>query len=68
MRMKPAMMLDDAKVMLAAAEDEANRNNWGVVIAILNEGGRLVALHRLDGAQPGNDDIAIGKARTSVMT
>jgi len=68
MRMKPAMMLDDAKVMLAAAEDEANRNNWGVVIAILNEGGRLVALHRLDGARPGNDDIAIGKARTSVMT
>ncbi len=68
MRMKPAMTLDDAKVMMAAAEDEANRNNWGVVIAILNEGGRLEALHRLDGARPGNDDIAIGKARTSVMT
>jgi len=66
--MKPAMTLDDAKQLLAAAEDLANRNNWGVVIAILNDGGRLVALHRMDGARPGNDDIAIGKARTAVMS
>ena len=68
MRMKPALTLDDAKKMLAAAEDEATRNNWGVVIAILNDGGRLVALHRMDRARPGNDDVAIGKARTSAMT
>jgi glc operon protein GlcG len=68
MRMKPAITLDDAKQLLAVAEDEATRNNWGVVIAILNDGGRLVALHRMDGARPGNDDIAIGKARTAVMS
>jgi uncharacterized protein GlcG (DUF336 family) len=66
--MKPAITLDDAKRLLAAAEAEASRNNWGVVIAILNDGGRLVALHRMDGARPGNDDIAIGKARTAVMS
>jgi uncharacterized protein GlcG (DUF336 family) len=39
-----------------------------VVIAILNDGGRLVAVHRMDGARPGNDDIAIAKATTSAMT
>ncbi len=68
MRMKPVITLDDAKKLLAAAEEEATRNNWGVVIAILNDGGRLVALHRMDGARPGNDQVAIGKATTSAMT
>jgi glc operon protein GlcG len=68
MRMKPAMTLDDAKKILAAAEDEARRNNWEVVVAILNDGGRMVALHRMDGARPGNDQIAIAKATTSAMT
>jgi uncharacterized protein GlcG (DUF336 family) len=68
MRMKPAITLDDAKKMLAAAEAEAARNNWEVVIAILNDGGRIVAVHRMDGARPGNDEIAIAKATTSAMT
>jgi glc operon protein GlcG len=68
MRMKPALTLDDAKKLLAAGEEEATRNNWGVVIAILNDGGRLVALHRMDRARPGNDQVAIGKAMTSAMT
>ena len=68
MRMKPAITLEDAKKMMAVAEQEAARNNWEVVIAILNDGGRLVAVHRMDGARPGNDDIAIAKATTSAMT
>jgi uncharacterized protein GlcG (DUF336 family) len=68
MRTKPAITLDDAKKMLAAAEAEAVRNKWEVVIAILNDGGRIVAVHRMDGARPGNDDIALGKARTAAMT
>jgi glc operon protein GlcG len=59
MRMKPAITLDDAKTMMAAAEAEAARNHWEVVIAILNDGGRIVAVHRMDGARPGNDEIAI---------
>jgi len=66
--MKPAITLDDAKKLLAAAEAEAVRNNWEVVIAILNDGGRIVAVHRMDGARPGNDQIAIAKATTSAMT
>ena len=68
MRMKPAISLEDAKKMMAAAEAEAARNNWEVVIAILNDGGRIVAVHRMDGARPGNDEIAIAKATTSAMT
>jgi glc operon protein GlcG len=44
MRMKPAPTLDDAKKMLAAAEDEARRGNWEVVVAILNDGGRPSAV------------------------
>jgi uncharacterized protein GlcG (DUF336 family) len=66
--MKPAMTLADAKKLLAAAEEEATRNKWEVVIAILNDGGRIVAVHRMDGARPGNDEIAIAKATTSAMT
>ena len=68
MRMKPAITLDDAKKLMTAAEAEATRNNWEVVIAILNDGGRIVAVHRMDGARPGNDEIALAKARTSAMT
>ena len=68
MRMKPAMTLEDTKKMMAAAEEEAVRNKWEVVIAILNDGGRLAAVHRMDGARPGNDRIAIAKATTSAMT
>jgi glc operon protein GlcG len=68
MRMKPAITLDDAKKMMAAAEAEAAANDWEVVIAILNDGGRIVAVHRMDGARPGNDQIAIAKATTSAMT
>jgi glc operon protein GlcG len=68
MRTKLALTLDDAKKLLAAAEEEAARNKWEVVIAILNDGGRIVAVHRMDGARPGNDQIAIAKATTSAMT
>lgn len=68
MRMKPVITLDDAKKILEAGEAEARRNKWEIVIAILDDSARLVALHRMDGARPGNPDIAIEKARTSALT
>ncbi|MBI3044482.1 MAG: heme-binding protein [Betaproteobacteria bacterium] len=68
MRFKPVITLDDAKKMLAAGEAEAIKNNWNIVIAILDDAGILVALHRMDGARPGNPEIAIQKARTSALT
>ncbi len=56
---------EQAKKAMVAAEAEARKNNWQVVISIVNNGGHLVMLQRLD-AQNGSVDIATGKARTAV--
>jgi uncharacterized protein GlcG (DUF336 family) len=58
--------LDTAKKVMAAAEAEAKKNNWPVVISIIDSGGHLVALHRLDNTQLGSIEIATGKAMTAL--
>ena len=58
--------IDTARQVMAAAEAEASRNNWGVAIAIVDSGGNLVMLHRLDNAQLSAARIAEAKARTAV--
>ncbi len=68
MIMKPALTLDDAKKLLTAAEEEAKRQDWEVVISVLNDGGQIIGVHRMDGARPSNDDISLGKANTAAMT
>lgn len=68
MRYKPVLTLDDAKKMLAAGEAEAIKYKWNIVIAILDDSAILVALHRMDGARPGNPEIAVQKARTAALT
>ena len=55
-----------AKQVMAAAEVEATKNNWGVSIAIVDSGGNLLMLHRLDNAQLSSIRIAESKARTAV--
>jgi len=50
---------------LAAAEAEAKKNNWFMVIVVVDSGSRLVAFSRMDGAQLGSIDIAMGKAMTA---
>jgi glc operon protein GlcG len=62
---KKALTLAAAEKMMAAAKAEAMKNNWKVVIAIVDEGGHLVELSRIDDTQYGSIDIAIGKAQTS---
>ncbi len=57
--------LDAAKKALAAAEAEAKKNNWGMVIVVVDSGSRLVAFSRMDTAQLGSIDIAMGKAVTA---
>jgi glc operon protein GlcG len=57
--------IEQAKTAMAAAEAEARKNNWQVVIAVVDTGGHLVMLQRLD-AQNASIDIAIGKAKTAV--
>jgi glc operon protein GlcG len=58
--------IDAARKAMAAAEAEATKNNWGVAIAIVDSGGNLVMLHRLDNAQLSAVRIAEAKARTAV--
>lgn len=56
--------IEQAKKAMVAAEAEARKNNWQVVISIVDNGGHLVALQRLD-AQTASIDIATGKATTA---
>ena len=58
---------DDVKRIATAAEAEAVRNQWNVTIAIVDEGGHLLALQRLDGAPPISSYIAPEKARTAAL-
>lgn len=64
---KPVLTRDDVKRIAAAAEAEAARNGWAVTIAIVDDGGHLLALHRLDGAAPISAHIAPAKARTAAV-
>ncbi|MDB4911886.1 MAG: hypothetical protein JWO39_2709 [Gemmatimonadetes bacterium] len=61
----PALTLDGAKAMVAAAEAEGLKNGWNVSIAIVDAAGGLIVFHRLENTQPASDMIAIGKARTA---
>jgi uncharacterized protein GlcG (DUF336 family) len=62
---KKVLTLDGAKKIAAAAEAEARKNNWNVVIAVVDDGGHLLYLQRIDGTQTGSIDVAIQKARTA---
>ena len=62
---KKVLTLEAAKKIAAAAEAEARKNNWNVVIAVVDDGGHLLYLQRIDGTQTGSIDVAIGKARTA---
>jgi glc operon protein GlcG len=65
---KKSLNLDGAKKAIAAAVDYAEKNNApGGVIAIVDEGGNLMALERLDGSFAMGATISIGKARTAVL-
>lgn len=67
MQMKQALTLDDVKIMAAAAESEAKSYGWPVTIAIVDDGGHLLWLQRLDGAAPISAHIAPAKAVTASL-
>jgi glc operon protein GlcG len=58
--------LEQAKKVMAGAEAEAKKNNWHVCVAILDSGGQIVMLSRMDGAQWGSIEVAKDKAHTAV--
>ena len=68
MRTKACLTSVDVKKMMAAASEEASRNNWKVAIAIVDDGGFLLHLDRMDGAAVTTAEVATGKARASALT
>ncbi|WP_421955631.1 GlcG/HbpS family heme-binding protein [Polaromonas sp.] len=67
MKTKAVLEFADVKVIAAAAEAEAVKNNWAVTIAIVDDGGHLLHLQRLDGAAPASAHIAPAKANTAAL-
>jgi glc operon protein GlcG len=65
MKTRSMLTLDDCRKISDAAEAEARKNKWNVCIAILDDGGHLLHLARMDGASPANARIAIEKGRTA---
>ena len=67
MKTKPFLESADVKAIAAAAEAEALKHQWAVTIAIVDDGGHLLHLNRLDGAAPVSSHIAPAKARTAAL-
>ncbi|HET9037060.1 MAG TPA: heme-binding protein [Myxococcaceae bacterium] len=67
MRTKRALSLSDARNIVDAARREAEQRKWNVTIAVVDDGGFLLALERMDGAFPQSAEIATRKAWTSAM-
>jgi len=67
MKTKFELELADVKRIAAAAEAEALKNQWAVTIAIVDDGGHLLWLQRLDGAPAISSHIAPAKAHTAAL-
>ena len=68
MRNKMCLTASDAEKILAACKAEAEKNKWNVTIAVVDDGGFLVRLERLDGAVAQSTIIATAKAQTAAAT
>jgi glc operon protein GlcG len=64
---KKALTLDVIKQIVGAAEKEAANNKWNMFIAIVDDGGNLVYLERMDDAQLGSGEVAPQKARSALL-
>lgn len=64
---KCTVTLDMGKQVVQAAEDEASTNEWNMVIVVVDNGGHMVVMERMDGAILGAIDVAHAKARTAMM-
>lgn len=67
MKTKPALELRDAEAALEAGLVHAREKGWGVTVAVVDDGGHLLAMKRLDNAQPISSYIAVEKARTAAL-
>lgn len=64
---KKTLTLDGAQKVLALATAEAKRLGAGGAIAVVDDGGHLLALERLDGTFPAAWSVSVGKARTAAQ-
>ena len=67
MKQKTFLESADVKAVAAAAEAEALKNSWAVTIAIVDDGGHLLYLQRMDGAPPVSSHLAPAKANTAAL-
>ena len=67
MKTQATLELSDVQAIAAAAQAEAQKNNWAVSIAIVDAGGHLLHFQRLDGAAPVSSHIAPAKANTAAL-
>ena len=65
--LKKTLNLEGARKVIAAAQLQARKTNATGVVAVVDDGGNLIALERLDGTFAAGADISIGKARTAVL-
>ncbi|MDR0209891.1 MAG: heme-binding protein [Pseudomonas putida] len=68
MSFKAVLDAGQAEALLGAAEREARQNDWAVSIAVVDDGGHLLAFRRLQGASASSAQIAVDKARCSALT
>jgi glc operon protein GlcG len=61
------LSLAQAQTLIAAAHDHARANTWKIAIAVVDEGGLLVTLARMDGAFPLSSQIAEAKAAGTAL-
>ncbi|MCX7162797.1 MAG: heme-binding protein [Betaproteobacteria bacterium] len=61
------LTLDDALRISLAARRAAAGNGWNVAIAVVDDGGHLITLERMDGTQKGSVRVAEQKARTATL-
>ncbi|HDZ57327.1 MAG TPA: heme-binding protein [Pseudomonas xinjiangensis] len=64
---KPVLTLEEANSMINAAFAEAEKNAWKVTVAVVDDGGHLLALQRMDGCAPVASYIAPQKARSAAL-
>jgi glc operon protein GlcG len=68
MRNRPALEAADVAKMIAAAKAEAKKNGWDVAIAVVNEGGYILHVERMENMEGMSGDIAVAKARGAALT
>jgi uncharacterized protein GlcG (DUF336 family) len=67
MKTKAVLSAQDVQTILAAAQKHAHEHKWAVTISVVDDGGHLLGLVRLDGAAPISAQISPAKARTAAL-